>query len=236
MSWQSTFLEYDKWQRQDLRRSLLNDFRKNHGPFVKFVESSCDFVGFSPGLDIIKKSSSKVTMEKFSEPCLLYYVRNQPLLIVLKTTTKKSSLTVSAKQYVNQKRRVMGYDSDSRYLEWVIAFANSNAKTKEEYKELLLTQGISKQKSGDKLVEFLLKSADVNFDGFAITMNYYKEKGLGDEMFAEFEHPFGGATLVYNLKTIPAYLVTNPTLRFNTSYIKEERMNNYSGQIAGITD
>lgn len=236
MSWQEEFIHFTELERIDLRESILNQVSKDKkgASFVQFLKSNCDFIGFTPGIDFIKPNSTKITLVRFQKPLLLYYVRKNPVLILLDSGVKRSTLTAPVEAYVRKKRHTMGFDEDSRYLEWVSTFANSSNKTKEEYKNTLLEQGIKKHQNGEKI--FNLLEADADLEGYAITVNYFKETGEGEEMIAEFEHPFGGATLFYRLKYAPAYLLTNPTLRFNNSYLKEVGENRYKGSILGITD
>lgn len=237
MKWEEEFITFNSKQRKQIKESIYSRVYGTHNgkSFLNQIGSQLKFIGFSPGIDYIKTNSHKVCINKFPEPSLCFYLKNSPVLILLDNNLKMGcSSLVNPRSYVLKKREIIGSESDSRYMQWVIPFATSSPKSKEEFKKTMLNSGIQEKYSN--LYSFLTLSPDIEFVGYAIGINYYKENGSEEDLMAQFEHPFGGPTLIYKAKKVPAYLITNPTIRFNGSYLKEVGQNKYNESILGVTD
>lgn len=121
-------------------------------------------------------------------------------------------------------------------LSWVNTFYKSSETERRKFKKMLL-EGIAKfPGSGQDLYNALTNPRMTEFVGFMSNIEYFKEKGIPEDLHAKWVHPFGGPTLVYHYKNAPALIIASPSLRYNDSFLNDTHKNEKMSSIIGITD
>jgi hypothetical protein len=109
-------------------------------------------------------------------------------------------------------------------LTWVFQLVRSSPARRTEAKKLALDhirhfKRGKKSEQGENLVKQLIEEFD--FVGFTPNVTYVKEKGIKQDLNAQWVHPFSIPTLLFKHKELPILAITNGNLDFNDSRLRK---------------
>lgn len=119
---------------------------------------------------------------------------------------------------------------------WFFQFRESSLKMRLKLVDILLS-GIKEFKSkdgrisGEDIYKQMIKNSTLI--GVVGQVSYIRVKG--EHTNVVFNHPFAAPTLLYHLDSTNLIFMISPGLRFNDSILSEEKINNYTESIEGVT-
>lgn len=127
----------------------------------------------------------------------------------------------------------MAKQEDEELVDHMLSWCDVVSKSSPNFRKKLvkkLLEGISE--FDDELVKEL-DSSNYKLIGICPNVSYYRVSGENSKY--QFVHPFGSPSLLYYVKNSPCLVITNPSLRYNSSVLDEIKLNDYKELVEGIT-
>lgn len=122
---------------------------------------------------------------------------------------------------------------EEELVEHMLSWCDTVAKSSPNFRKKLVSKLLKGISEMDEELADELQSSRFQLIGICPNVSYYRIKG--ENMDAQFVHPFGSPSLLYYMKDSPALIITNPSLRYNSSVLDEIKLNDYQDLVEGIT-